>query len=114
MTVQELKNLCRDMSPDQHDKVIDMLWLAIEGKSKEHSNLFKEIKDSMAGLDKKVALLDQKVDYVQSKLEDDRQKSKAKESYWYKKISDTAFIVVIVVLVAVFKEMDVKEILSIF
>ncbi len=45
------------MSHEQYEKVFDMLWIAIEGKSKEHSGLFSTISKALNKIESDIVVV---------------------------------------------------------
>lgn len=54
MTPGDLKGLCQEMSPEQHEKTTELLYFAIQDKSKEHSNQLKNIFTKLEAFGEKI------------------------------------------------------------
>ncbi len=53
----QAKDVCAGMSHEQYEKVFDMLWIAIEGKSKEHSGLFSTISKALNKIESDIVVV---------------------------------------------------------
>lgn len=98
MTPGDLKGLCREMSPEQHEKTTELLYFAIQDKSKEHSNQLKNIFTKLEAFGEKI---DNLADAVTILMDERAKKINRWEKIWNAIIEKSVTIAAIVILAGI-------------